>query len=160
MFEVPADADAAFLAGWRRAREPGTTTLHRALRSDVGLRFVEVGAGEPAPIDLGFPAHRSRYAVVREDGEPEGSGGVVLIDPQSLTPDEDEPFLVRWERRHAAFAAQRGYLGTRLYGSAGPAGFRFVEIARWSSPLMVARALREPGIGTSPAGRAALYLPV
>jgi hypothetical protein len=41
-------------------------------------------------------------------------------------------------------AQQRGYLGTRLHRSVGPADFRFVDITRWSSPLMFARAREEP----------------
>jgi hypothetical protein len=38
-------------------------------------------------------------------------------------------------------AQQQGYHGTRLHRSLTPADFRFVNIARWSSPLMFARAL-------------------
>ncbi|HKR97870.1 MAG TPA: antibiotic biosynthesis monooxygenase [Candidatus Dormibacteraeota bacterium] len=42
-------------------------------------------------------------------------------------------------------AEQPGYLGTRLHRSVGPADFRFVNIARWSSPLAFTKAVQRPG---------------
>ena len=57
-------------------------------------------------------------------------------------------------------APRQGYLGSRLHrGAAG--GFRFVAVVRWSSPLMHARALREPEIAEAVAALpspGALYL--
>jgi heme-degrading monooxygenase HmoA len=44
----------------------------------------------------------------------------------------------------AALADQRGYLGTRLHRSTDGSHFRFVDLARWSSPLMFARATQRP----------------
>ena len=48
-FDVPADSDEPFIAGWDRARDFlasrggfTTTTLHRAHRDDVDFRFVNV----------------------------------------------------------------------------------------------------------------------
>ena len=93
-----------------------------------------------------FTAHPSLYEVVREDGEPEGGGGVVLINPFEVPPGEDERFLAGWERAREAMAARPGYLGTRLHRSLAPTDFRFVNVARWSSPLMFARALQEPEV--------------
>jgi hypothetical protein len=66
------------------------------------------------------------YALVREDGTMAVAGGVVLIAVHDAPPELP--------------AGRRGYIGSRLYR--GPAGL--VEIARWSSPLMVFRAKR-PG---------------
>ena len=66
------------------------------------------------------------YELVREDGTAEASGGVVLVHG--------------WRQPPELPAGRRGYLGSRLYrGAEG-----YVEIAWWSSPLMVFRAKR-PG---------------
>jgi heme-degrading monooxygenase HmoA len=163
-FEVPPDADQAFIAGWERARDflaskQGfqATALHRALRPDVDFRFVNVArvesqqAWREAVADPAFPggklpfkAHPSLYEVVREEGTPDVAGGVVLINPFEVSPGEDERFLAGWERARATLAQQRGYLGTRLHRSLGPADFRFVNIARWSSPLAFAKAVDQP----------------
>jgi heme-degrading monooxygenase HmoA len=163
-FEVPPDADDAFVAGWERARAflasrdaYQDTTLYLALRPDADFRFVNVAQvaspevwkeavsdpGFPGA-ELPFPAHPGLYEVVREDGTPDREGGVVLINPFEVPPDADERFLAGWERGRAALAPQRGYLGTRLHRSLGPADLRFVNIARWSSPLMFAKALERP----------------
>jgi heme-degrading monooxygenase HmoA len=163
-FEVPAEADAPFVGGWERARDflagrQGftSTALHRALREDVDFRFVNV-AEVDSPDDwraaisdpafpggqMPFKAHPSLYEVVHEDGEPDGSEGVVLINPFEVPADADEPFLGGWHRAREFLAGQGGYLGTRLHRSLGPADFRFVNIARWSSPLAFAKAVQQP----------------
>ena len=108
-------------------------TRYRALRPGAGPRFVSVGEDDG-------------YELVREDGTPDVEGGVVLIDLFEVPAGEDDAFLAGWAAAHADLAAQRGYLGARLYR----ADRRFVEVARGSSPLMVQRA-GLPG---------ALYLPV
>jgi hypothetical protein len=108
--------------------------LYRALRPGSGFRFVSIAEGDD-------------YEVVREDGTPDVEGGVLLIDPFEVATGEDEAFLAGWDD---ARGAQQGYVGGRLYRATGSEAFRYVEIARWSSPLMVQRA----GIG------GALYLPV
>jgi heme-degrading monooxygenase HmoA len=164
VFEVPPDADEAFIAGWERARDflaardgYRTTALHRALRADVDFRFVNVAevdapqrwkeaVSDPAfpGAKMPFPGHPGLYEVVREDATPDVEGGTVLINPFEVPEDADERFLAGWDRARDALAEQRGYLGTRLHRSVGPADFRFVNIARWSSPLMFARALQRP----------------
>jgi hypothetical protein len=101
--------------------------LYRALRPDVAFRFVSVAEGDG-------------YELVREHGTPDIAGGVVLIDPFDVPAGEDDAFLAGWDAARAALAGRQGYLGARLYRAAGPADFRFVELARWSSPLMVQRA--------------------
>jgi len=111
--------------------------LYRALRSDVDFRFVSVGEGDG-------------YEVVREHGAPDTPGGVVLIDPFHVPAGEDDAFLAGWDADRPVLAQQQGYLGARLHRATGPAEFRFVELARWSSPLMVQRA----------AAKGALYQPV
>jgi heme-degrading monooxygenase HmoA len=100
---------------------------------------------------------------VREHGRPDTSGGVVLINPFEVPEGEDERFLAGWDAARAALSRRRGYLGTRLHRSLGPADFRFVNVARWSSPLMFARALSEPDFQAAAQGMAfpshpALYL--
>ena len=95
--------------------------LYRALRSDVDPRVVTIDEND--------------YELVREEGRPEGDG-VFLIDRFEVPGREAEAFLADWDAAHAALAGRRGYLGARLYR----AGLRFVEVARWSSPLMVHRA--------------------
>jgi hypothetical protein len=109
-FEVPPEEDEEFLAAW--GAESGGD-LYRAIRDDVGCRFVAVTAGED-------------YELVREDGAAQESGGVVLVH--------------EWREPPELPTGRRGYIGSRLYRGAG----RFVEIAWWSSPLMVFRAKR-PG---------------
>jgi heme-degrading monooxygenase HmoA len=79
---------------------------------------------------------------VREVGTPDSEGGVAIIDLFEVPDNEDERFLAGWGQLRAALAQQRGYLGTRLHRSIAPADFRFVDVTRWSSPLMFARALK------------------
>jgi Antibiotic biosynthesis monooxygenase len=111
--------------------------IYRALREDVRYRFVAIAPG------TGYETHF-------EDGDPDGPGGVVLVEPFAVPSEHDERFLAAWREAHAALAAHHGYLGTRLYRGVVPAELRWVAVARWSSPLMYARA---GGAGT-------LYLPV
>lgn len=164
-FEVPPAADDAFVAGVRAL--PGPGRLHRALRADVALRFVLVAPAEPAAAwdggALPFTAHAAVYDVVREDGDPDGAGGAVLFDFFAAPAGDDERFAASWERLRALFAPRQGYLGARLHRSLGPAGFRFVAVVRWSSPLMYARTLQQPDVqeaigALACAGRPALYL--
>jgi heme-degrading monooxygenase HmoA len=170
-FEVPPDADEPFIAAWERARAlaaagPGFlgSALHRALRPDVSFRFVDVAridgpeawtqaAAQPVfpDDDPPFAAHRGLYDVVRHDGAPTGDGGVILINAFEVSPADDARFLTGWEGARAALAAQRGYLGTRLHRAIGPADFRFVNIARWSSPLAFSRAVGGPRLAEAAA---------
>jgi hypothetical protein len=159
------------VAGWERAKIAfSSTALHRALRADVTLRFVTVARVESSAmredaVAPPFPAHPALYEVVREEGEPEGAGGVVLIDLAEVATGEDARFQSAWEDMRELLAARQGCLGTRLHRSLGPADFRFVTIIRWSSPLMYARALQQPEIAAALAAvsfpsHRALYLPI
>jgi heme-degrading monooxygenase HmoA len=163
-FEVPPDADETFIAGWEQARDfskqrdgATATALHRALRRDVDFRFVTVtrvqspGAWRRAIGDAELPgattvfkAHSGLYEILHEDGVPEAPGGVILINPFEVPTGDDEAFLTGWESARELLATQRGYLGTRLHRSLAAASFRFVNIARWSSPLMFSRAVQRP----------------
>jgi heme-degrading monooxygenase HmoA len=163
-FEVPADEDAAFLASWEQARDvlsrrEGATlpVLHRALRPDVAFRFVSVARVESPKAwrqaigdaalpggTMRFKAHSGLYEVVHEDGTPEDPGGVILINPFEVPAGDEERFLTGWEAARELLATERGYLGTRLHRSLAAASFRFVNIARWSSPLMFSRAVQRP----------------
>jgi hypothetical protein len=126
-------------------------TRYRALRPDVRWRFVEIGPQVDA----------APYEVVHEEGAPDGAEGVTLIELFEVPDGADEEFLAAWHTAREATAGARGYLGTRLHRSAGPAGFRFVSVARWSSPLMVSRAAGRPDWQTAAAlpfpAHAALY---
>lgn len=137
LFEVSPEDDDAFLADWQSERAEGSV-LYRALREDVDFRFVAVAQVE------GRAAHPSLYEVVHEEGDPDGSEGATLINPFEVPEGGDEQFLAGWEHARAALADQRGYLGTRLHRSVGDADLRFVNLARWSSPLMFARATQRP----------------
>lgn len=180
-FEVPPEADTAFVEGWERARDAhagkdrsGRTVLHRALRTDAELRFVDVArvaspeawrqaVAGPALTggEIPCPAHPGVYGVVHEDGIPDGRDGVVLINAFEVADGEEDRFMTGWDRARELLAAQPGYLGTRLHRSLGPADFRFVEIARWSSPLAFTRARSQPGLQPAAAmpfaSHAALY---
>lgn len=165
-FEVPPEADEPFVAGWEGAREflaaKGgftTTALHRALRPDADFRFVNVARIDSPETwrrslaDPGFPgaaapftAHAGLYSVVHEDGAPEGTDGVTLIDAREVPADADEAFASAWSRARDELATHAGYLGTRLHRSLTDADFRFVTIARWSSPLAFSRAVQRSGL--------------
>jgi hypothetical protein len=149
LFEVARDADERLLDEW-----PGDGVLYRALREDVAFRFV---AATPAPIRTAFPARSGEYEVVHADGEPDGRAGVTLIDPFEVPAGAGERFLAGWHDVRRSLSAQRGYLGTRLHRS-DDAELRFVHVARWSSPLMVARALRGVDTASPFASHPALYL--
>jgi hypothetical protein len=142
-YEVPPDADAAFLA----AGPSGV--VHRALRRDVLLRWVTV---TPAPVSLDVPfrRHAGAYEVVHEDGDVDGPGGAVLIEAFEVEPGDDARFAAGWHAVRDLLAGQRGYLGTRLHH--GDAGFRYVTVARWSSPLMFFRATQLPAFADLAAG--------
>jgi heme-degrading monooxygenase HmoA len=163
-FEVPPGADEPFVAGWERARDFlaardafRATALHRALRRDLELRFVEVATvdspdawrraiadPERPDADLRFTAYAGLYRLVHEDGAPDGREGVILINPFEVPAEADAGFVAGWDEARAAIAAERGHLGTRLHRSLGPARFRFVETSRWSSPLAFSKAARQP----------------
>lgn len=86
-FEVPAEADDAFLQGWERARDFLRTqegylssSLHRSVAPAADFRFVNVAlwqsedafrAATARPefsnAAVRFPFHASLYEVVRED---------------------------------------------------------------------------------------------
>jgi heme oxygenase (mycobilin-producing) len=160
-FEVPSDADEAFIAGWEQARDflaskdgYRATALHQALRPDADFRFVNVASVDSPEVwrtavsdpgfpgrNMPFPSHPALYEVVREDGAANGDGGVVLINAFEVPNGEDEGFLRAWDAARDALAQQPGYLGTKLHRSLGPADFRFVNTARWSSPLAFAKAI-------------------
>lgn len=168
-FEVPIEGDEPFIAGWERARDflasRGSftnTALHRAVREDAEFRFVNVAqvespqAWSEAVSDAAFPgrempfrSHPSLYEVVHDEGATDGRDGVVLINPFEVPPDADERFVAGWHQAREFLTRQQGCLGTRLHRSAGPADFRFVNIARWSSPLMFARAVQQPAFQAS-----------
>lgn len=179
-FEVPAAADDPFIAGWERARDflaakggLGATALHRALRPDAHLRFVNVAridsaeAWREAIADPAFPgrgmpftAHPGLYEVVHEEGEPDATGGVILINPFEVPAEADAAFVAGWQRARGLLAERPGYLGTRLHRSVGPADYRFVNVARWSSPLMFSRAIGSgdfEGVGPPFPSHPALY---
>ena len=163
-FEVPADEDATFLASWEQARDllsqregAALPVLHRALRPDVAFRFVSVArvespkAWRQAIGDAALPGGSMRvqgaFRAVRDrprGRDARGCGGVILINPFEVPAGEEERFLAGWEAARELLGNQRGYLGTRLHRSLAAASFRFVNIARWSSPLMFSRAVQRP----------------
>jgi hypothetical protein len=142
-FAVPPEDDGPFLADWDAVAAGGI--LLRAVRPDAPVRFVSLtasGAGEP-------------YELVREAGDPDGEGGVVLVARYQPKPSDDsgraatkcsEHFVVAWDRLRDVLAARRGHIGARLYRGAED----FVEVAHWSSPLMLQRAERDPEVGALP----------
>jgi heme-degrading monooxygenase HmoA len=139
-FDVPPGADASFIEAWAGAGETGAR-LYRALRDDADHRYVAIGGD-------------GDYEIVHEHGTPDVEGGVVRIEPFELAPGDDERFLALRAARLEALAGRRGFLGGRLYR--GP-GDRFVEVASWSSPLMVARAAEALPLPFP--SRPALYVP-
>ena len=158
-FDVPPHADDAFVAAWERDAAR-TGALYRALRADVTLRFVHIS---PVAVEDAAVPGAGLYEIDDEDGEPGGAGGVLLICPYAVPVGEEDRFATAWSAVRELLAPRQGYLGSRLHRSTGTDGFRFVPVVRWSSPLMHARALREPEIAEAIAalpfpGRPALYL--
>jgi hypothetical protein len=143
LFDVPPSADEAFLAHWERE---GDGTLYRSVRGDAPVRYVAVGSGA------------GDYEVVHDDGDVFAPGGVTLIFGTDVAPGDEEAFLRKWQHAREAVAGARGYLGTRLHRAVGPGEVRFITIARWSSPLMVARARRS--VPSAVPADAALYQPL
>ena len=106
--------------------------VYRAVRSDAPFPYVCIGPGDG-------------YDVVHEDGTPDGSTGVVAIELFVVPAGQDEGFLAAWAEERDDRTGRRGYLGSRLFRATAEAEYRFVELARWSSPLMIHRAgIRKP----------------
>jgi hypothetical protein len=120
--------------------------LLRALRRDVRFQYVALAGG-------------GGYEVAYEEGEPDGTEGVTLINPFEVPKGEDGEFLAAWHAVREALSGARGFLGTRLHRS-DEADFRYVNQARWSSPLMVQRALSAVDAAVPFTSYPALYLPV
>jgi heme oxygenase (mycobilin-producing) len=138
LFEVAPESDGAFLADWESERG-ASAVLYRALRADVDFRFVAV-----ARVEDDASSASGCYEAIHEEGAPDGSQGVTLVNPFEVPEGQDQRFVAGWGRVRAALADQRGHLGTRLHRSVGEGDFRFVSLARWSSPLMFARATQRP----------------
>ena len=145
LFSVPTGEDDDFLAAWASDGAPGAT-LYRALRDDAEFRFAEIAEDGGA------------YAVVRTEGPAGAEAGCLLINPFEVREDEDERFLAAWEEARAALDGARGYLGSRLH-HAPEADYRFVDVTRWSSPLMAFRARATAGALPHPS-HPTLYQPV
>jgi heme-degrading monooxygenase HmoA len=107
--------------------------VYRALRDDARFPLVVIGPGDG-------------YEVVREEGDVDGTGGVAFINPFEVPPEADERFLAAWEAVGPVLARQHGFLGRRMHRATGDAPFRFVNLGRWSSPLMYARAVAQPEV--------------
>ncbi len=88
---------------------------------------------------------------------------MILINAFEVPPDRDDDFIRGWEAAREYLQGQPGYVDTALHRAISPdADFRFVNVARWSSPLMFARALDRPefqrAAGAMPfRGHSALY---
>ena len=167
LFEVPAQADERFIAGWEAARDflaaqdgYRSTALHRSLGTDAEFRFVNVAewaspgsfraaTGHPdfPGRELPFTAHPGLYRILREDPPPpEHPGGVVLINAFEVPPEGDDAFLAGWERTREFLHTQPGYLATRLHRGLSPEmDFRFVNIGRYASPQAFQAAINQPG---------------
>ena len=162
-FEVPPDADEAFIAGWERARDFlethrgfERTALHRSVTPNADFRFVNVALLASADAwrnaiarpdfpggRMPFRAHPALYRVVREDASGADDGnGVTLINAFEVPAGADEAFVAAWEGAQQFMQAQRGYWGTRLHEAVSPqADFRFVNIARWESVAALGAAM-------------------
>lgn len=70
---------------------------------------------------------------------------IVLINSFEVPAGEDEAFLRGWEGAQKFLSSQEGYLSTKLHRSISPtADFRFVNVARWRSPLAFQAAIAAP----------------
>jgi heme oxygenase (mycobilin-producing) len=165
-FEVPPEAEDAFLAGWERARDflrsrqvAGDTALHRSLRPDADFRFVNVARIESVETwraaiqspdfpgrDMPFKAHPSLYRVVHQEGPDGDERPAVLINPFEVPAGEEDLFFKEWQRAGDFMRTRPGFLGTRLHQSLTPqADFAFVNLALWESPQAFLAAIGDPG---------------
>jgi heme oxygenase (mycobilin-producing) len=165
LFEVGPEADAAFVTGWRRARDYlarrdgfGETALHRSLADQAAFRFVNIASvddveawraavGDPDFPGRGLPGtpNPGLYEVAREDPSDPADAGAVLVNAFEVMPRDDEAFLAGWERARDVLREQDGYLGTRLHRSLPPgARFRWVNVSPWSAPDAFFAALQQP----------------
>lgn len=117
----------------RAAPDRPDGVVYRALRADTAFAFVVIGTGDG-------------YEVVREEGDVDGTGGVAFINPFAVPSDADAAFLSAWEAVGPVLARQHGFIGRRLHRATRDAPFRFVNLGRWSSPLMYARAVARPEV--------------
>jgi heme oxygenase (mycobilin-producing) len=73
------------------------------------------------------------------------SASVALINLFEVPPGEDAEFIDAWERANERLSRRSGYLSTSLHRSVSPdADFRFVNVARWSSPDAFTAAITDP----------------
>ena len=112
--------------------EPGGPHL-RALGDDARFRFVVIGPG-------------GGYEVVRDEGDVDGSGGVLFVNAFEVAPADDERFLRAWDAAREPLERCHGFLGRRMHRATGDVALRFVNLGRWSSPLMLQRALATPEV--------------
>ena len=114
------------------ATEPDGPHL-RALRADADLPYVVIGTGDA-------------YELVRDEGDVDGRGGVLFVNPFEVPEGDDAVFLAAWDALRGPLEACHGFLGRRMHRATGAAAFRFVNLGRWSSPLMFQRALQAEAV--------------
>jgi heme-degrading monooxygenase HmoA len=185
-FEVPPGADGAFITAWNQARDQlsvlpgyGGATLHRALQPNTRFRYVNMGQWQTpghfraATATAGiradafpFPAHPGLYqAVAAEQRLTNGQAKVTLINPFEVPPADDHKFIASWDAAREYLSRQPGYLDTTLYRAVEPgAGFRYVNIAHWTSADAFTSAVADPAFrATAPVrypASPALYQPL
>lgn len=142
-FTVPADDEQSFVDSWRSRKRANGYRLHQALLRDAEWPFV--GLGHDCP---GLPhlSHSGRYEVIRDEGDVDGPGGTVFVNSFEVPEGEDERFLSAWDNAGIPLSRCVGFLGRRMHRAIGPARYRFVNVGRWSSPLMVQRAMEDPDV--------------
>ncbi len=66
---------------------------------------------------------------------------VTFVNCFEIPAGREDEFFARWQGVNAVMRTRSGYLEHQLYRSLAPdARFRFVNVARWSSPAAVAAA--------------------
>ena len=138
LFEVAPQADAAFLADWESERV-ASAVLYRALRADVDFRFVAV-----TPVVDGSPRTRPLRGRRTRRARPTGPRA-----SRSSTPSRCPTARTSASSPAGSAPAPRSptsaATSARAFTAASArADLRFVNLARWSSPLMFARATQRP----------------
>jgi heme-degrading monooxygenase HmoA len=125
----------------------------RALRDDADFPYVVIGPGEG-------------YEIVRDEGDVDGAGGALFVNPFEVPPGRDDEFLAAWDAARVPLERCHGFLGRRMHRAVDDAArLRFVNLGRWSSPLMLHRAMQRDDVRAAVEAIAfpshpALYLPV
>ena len=82
-------------------------------------------------------------------------GQTTAIVAYEVMAEDEDRFLEAWQLAQDYLGEQSGFIDTALHkATSAAADFRFVNVARWSSPLAFSRALQRPEVQQAAAAMA------